>query len=86
MNVKNKIKGQAGSTGLLVSGIVTTIIGIILSLQLFGNTSSDVVSALDNASGSGLPLASLFSSTGIVALIYVAGFIQLILGLVFRRQ
>ncbi len=56
-----------------VVGIIFTIIGTILAFLLVGNLAPDITTAADNISGSGLPLASLFASDGIVLLVFMAG-------------
>lgn len=59
----------------LVTGVVLLIVSIIVIFQLVGNSASALIDAADNISGSGLPLASLFSSSGVVLLIFMSGVI-----------
>lgn len=60
-----------------VSNVATAVVGVIVVIivifQLVGNSASTLTDAADNISGSGLPLASLFTSTGVVLLIFMAG-------------
>lgn len=57
----------------IVIGVVGLIVTFIVTFLLVGNTAADITTAADNISGSGLPLASLFGSNGIVLLIFMAG-------------
>lgn len=56
-----------------IIGVIMTIVGTILVFLLIGNLAPDITTAADNISGSGLPLAGLFGSSGIVLLIFMAG-------------
>lgn len=56
-----------------ITGLVLVIVLFIVSFLLVGNTAGDLTTAADNISGSGLPLASLFSSNGVVLLTFMAG-------------
>lgn len=67
----------------VAGGLVIAIISIIIIMQIVGNTANDVVAGAGNVSSSGLPLASLFSSNGVVMLAYVAGILIAIVGLAF---
>ena len=58
---------------LLVTNVILLIVAIIVIFTIVGSTSADLTDAADNISGSGLPLASLFSSSGVVLLIFMAG-------------
>lgn len=64
---------MAVNVKLLVTGVVALIVAIIVSFLIVGGTSASLIAAADNISGSGLPLASLFSSTGVVLLVFMAG-------------
>ena len=74
---------MAVSTDMIINiiiGVILTIIGFIVVMTLVGSTASDLISASDNISGSGLPLASLFASSGVLLLIFmVSVFLALIL-------
>ncbi len=75
-------KGQVqGDIVVGITAFITVIIGLIIVLQVFGGTAGDVVTAFDNASSSGLPLAGLMSSSGVIALAYSAGVILGLIGL-----
>lgn len=64
----------------LVTGIVFIIVGFIVVFYIVGNMSSTLTTASTNITNSGLPLASLFSSSGVLLLILmVAVFIALML-------
>lgn len=79
-SLKQSKKGQISIEGA-VAGLILVVVGLIVILNIFGSTAGDVTAALDNASGSGLPLGSLFSSDGVVALVYVAGILLGVIGL-----
>lgn len=66
-----------------VTSVILVIIGIVLIFQIVGNTAEDLTDASDNISGSGLPLASLFESDGVVLLIFMAGILLAIVGAAF---
>lgn len=65
----------------LVTGVVTGIIGIIIIFLLVGNTAGSITDASDNISTSGLPLASLFNSSGVVLLVFMAGIMLAVIGI-----
>lgn len=67
----------------IVVGVVGLIVTFIVTFLLVGNTAPDLTTAADNISGSGLPLASLFSSNGIVLLIFMAGLLISLVSLAF---
>lgn len=60
-----------------VANVATAVIGVIVTIivifQLVGSSSNDLILASGNISSSGLPIASLFSSSGVVLLIFMAG-------------
>ena len=64
----------------LVMGIVLVIVGFVIVFYIVGNMAPTMVTAAGNISGSGLPLAGLFASNGVLLLIFmVAVFVALIL-------
>ena len=64
----------------IVIGVVLIVIGFIVVMTLVGSTAGDLISASDNISASGLPLANLFASSGVLLLIFmVSVFIALVL-------
>lgn len=67
-------------------GVILTIIAIIVVFQLVGNSSDDLVAASGNISASGLPLASLFESSGVVMLIFMAGILIMIVGMALGKM
>ena len=64
----------------LVTSVVMVIVGIVVIFYVVGGTSATLTAAADNISGSGLPLAGLFSSNGVVLLIFMAGILLTIIG------
>jgi predicted membrane protein len=65
--------------GLVVS-IILVIVGFVTVFYLVGGTAGTIVTASQNISGSGLPLASLFSSSGVLLIIFmIAIFVALLL-------
>lgn len=76
----NDKKGAVNVTGI-VTGVVSLIVAIIVVFLIVGNTAGDITDASSNISGSGLPLASLFSSSGVVLLIFMAGILLAIIGI-----
>ncbi len=69
--MKNK-KGNVNITAL-ITAVILIIVAIVVIFFLVGSTAPTLTEAADNISGSGLPLASLFASGGIVLLIFMAG-------------
>ena len=67
--------------GKMVTGVVLVIVGIVVIFYLVGNTAPTLTAAADNISGSGLPLAGLFASNGVVLLIFMAGILLTIIGI-----
>lgn len=67
----------------LTTGVVLVIVAIIVIFQLVGNTATDITNAANNISSSGLPLAGLFASDGVVPLIYMVGILLAIVGVTF---
>lgn len=57
----------------IVVGLVLLIVAFIVTFQIVGSTAGDLSDAATNISTSGLPLASLFASNGIVMLVFMAG-------------
>ena len=57
----------------MVTGLIMLIVGIVVVFYIVGATASTLTTASTNISGSGLPLASLFGSNGVVLMIIMAG-------------
>ena len=74
---------MANPVATLVVGIVLTIISFIVGFQVVGNTSADLTTAADNISNSGLPLATLFQSSGVLMLVFMAFLFLGFLGIAF---
>jgi len=70
----------------IVTSVVLLIVGIVVIFYLVGNTAGTLITASGNISGSGLPLAGLFSSTGIVLLIFMAGILLTIITLALKHH
>lgn len=82
---------------VVAGGILTLILAVIITLQIFGNMSSELSNAGTNLTyynasdttsvGAGnLPLASLFGTSGIVFIIIVAMVLILVIGLVMKYK
>lgn len=69
---------------VMITGVILTIIAIVVVFNIVGGTSTTLTTAADNISGSGLPLATLFQSTGVVLLIFMAGILLAVIGLVMK--
>lgn len=82
MKLLNK-NGKINITAV-VAGAISVIIGIIVIFNIIGNTSGDLTDAATNITNSGLPLASLFSSSGIVMLIFMAGVMLAVIAMAFK--
>lgn len=68
----------------LAYGVIFGILAIIIVMQLFGGTAQEIANAGTNVSATGLPLSSLFSSSGLVMLIIVVGVLIAVIGLALR--
>ncbi len=71
-----------------VANIATTVIGVIVAIivifNLVGASSTSLTEAADNITASGLPLAALFSSTGVVLLIFMAGILIAVVNIALK--
>lgn len=56
----------------LISGLVLLIVGIVVIFYIVGGTAGTLTTAAGNISNSGLPLAGLFASNGVVLLVVMA--------------
>jgi hypothetical protein len=65
----------------IVTGLILGIIGIVVIFYIIGSTAGTLTEASGNISTSGLPLANLFSSNGVVLLIIMAGVLLAVIGL-----
>lgn len=63
----------------MVTGLIMLIIGIVVIFNIVGNSSTTLTDASNNISGSGLPLASMFASNGVVLLVFMAGILLAII-------
>ena len=70
----------------MVTGVIITIVAIIVIFSLVGGSSTALTDAADNISGSGLPLSNLFGSSGVVLLIFMAGILLAIIGMALKKH
>ena len=68
----------------IVKGVILVIVAIIVVFTLIASTSSDLIASADNISSSGLPLASMFGSSGVLLLIFMVGIFLAIMAMVFK--
>ena len=64
-------KGLLGNVQGIAFGIVGAILGLVIVFYLVGGLAPTLVVASGNISNSGLPLANLFASNGILLLIFM---------------
>lgn len=64
-----KKKGEHMPTFVWV--IIWAIVGVVVVFYIVGGLASTLISASTQISGSGLPLANLFSSTGILFVLFM---------------
>lgn len=57
----------------ITTKLIMAIVGVIVVFTIIASTASDLTTAGDNVSDSGLPLAGLFSGGGVILLIFMAG-------------
>jgi len=78
---------MANMKGVAV-GVITSIIAIILVMQIFGNTAGEIIAGANNVTyrgnDSALPLTGVFSSSGVIMLIIVAGILLLVIGMALK--
>lgn len=55
----------------LVLGIISIIIGFVIVFYIVGNLAPTLTTAAGNISASGLPLASLYASNGVLMIIFM---------------
>jgi len=72
------------SVGKIATGVITAILAIIIVFALVSGTAGTLVNSSTDVAGSGLPLAGLFSSNGIVLLIFMAGILLAVVGLAMK--
>lgn len=68
----------------IATGIVGAIISIIVVFLIIGGMSSTITDSASNISGSGLPLASLFGSSGVVLIVFMVAVLLGIIALAFK--
>lgn len=67
----------------MVSGLIVGVIGVILLFHLVAGTATPVRGAAANVAASGLPLATLFGTNGVMLIAYIAMVIIGAIGLIF---
>ena len=68
----------------IATGIVGAIVSIIVVFLIIGGMSSTITDSASNISGSGLPLASLFGSSGVVLIVFMVAVLLGIIALAFK--
>ena len=68
----------------MVTAVILVIVAIIVIFNIVGGTSASLTDAATNISSSGLPLATLFSSSGVVLLIFMAGILLAVIGMAMK--
>ena len=68
----------------LVIGVISLIVGIVMIFYIVAALAPTITSAANNMSASGLPLASLFSSSGVILTILIIGVFLAVLIMVFK--
>lgn len=63
----------------IVTGLVFAIVGFILVFAILGGTASILQNSTTDVATSGLPLANLFASNGVVILVFMSA---ILIGLV----
>ena len=79
--------GKKAISGLvkgIAMGVIGVIVAIIVVFQLVGNTASELTGAANNISSSGLPMASLFGSSGVTLLIFMLALFIGVIVLAFK--
>lgn len=79
-------KKGALNVSTIATGVIMVIITIIVVFNLVGASASSLTTASTNISSSGLPLASLFGSSGVVLLIFMAGILLAIVAIAMRMH
>ena len=72
--------------GQMTRNQVMAIVGIIVILLIVAGLATPILGALGNLSTSGLPLASMFSTTGVVGTIVMVGILIAVLALAFKKN
>lgn len=82
--VKNKGRfkkmDKKGNIGGIVNKAIYGIIGVVVLFLLYANLMPTLMDAGDNLSSSGVPLGTIFASTGIVPLIVMVGLLLVVIG------
>lgn len=68
----------------MITKLVMLIVGIVVIFYIVGGTAGTLTTAAGNISSSGLPLAGLFSSSGVVLLVFMAGILIAIISLAMK--
>lgn len=70
----------------MVTSLVLVIVGIVVIFYIVGALAPTLTDAASNISGSGLPLAGLFNSNGVVILLFMVGIFLAILFAVMKMH
>lgn len=68
----------------LAKGVVFAILAFVVVFYIVGGLSSTLTDSANNISGSGLPLASLFSSSGVLIIILMIGVLLALVSIGFN--
>lgn len=68
---------------MLVQGLLIAVIGLVIVLEMIGETIDDVQDAGDTVNETGAPLSGLYASDSVVPLIYMGVGLLAVLGLAF---
>jgi hypothetical protein len=70
----------------IILGLVLLIVAFIVVFQIVASTAPDLITASNNISSSGLPLANLFSSNGVLLLVFMVAVFIGMLVLAFKAM
>lgn len=84
MNYKNHLRpiGKKAQIGTRVTSAVEAIILVVVLFLLFADLVPEAQSAGDTLNASGVPLGSLFTSSGVVILLIMVGLLLVVLRVV----
>lgn len=68
-----------------VQGLILLVVGIIVIFSIIGATATDLQLAAGNVSTTTLPLSSLFSPTGVIMMVFMAGILISIVRVAMAR-
>lgn len=74
-NLLSKLKSKKGNLQggeKMITGVIIAVILVVVLFYLIAGLAPTLTDASDNLSASGLPLAGLFGSSGVIILIFMA--------------